>query len=197
MHKRLTKKVNGRKVAILRVTDKFCKKIFLRQSWVSDYCAIYSCGMLLSLLKEPMTKSKIKNRFYKFSAKIAPTPPALVQQVLSSEMRSNHFEWLWLREFHFETIQTIVRRHFRYNKQPTLILYGVLDPKGIPCGHSALVTAVSKDGLYLLDTMGTAEKISGGHNVTIHSSAEGDFLPVSGSGYKVAIHSPAAVLTWG
>ena len=202
VRKREQKKAAPRKTAASDLTTQnketraTLTKLFIRQSWRSNYCAVYSAGMLLSLLGYPTTR---KQALRLFGLKASNngydgTTHQLISTVISSAADVGHCRWKYCRQFSFYSVLRTLRYHFTHTPQPTLISFGVVHKNGIwRSRHTALVVGITNGAIELLDPLANPPRKNDTSNVSLRPHKP---IFVIGNSYTIDVRSEVGVLHW-
>ena len=172
---------------------------FLKQSVRSNYCGVYSTGMLLSLMGVPTDRRRALGLFG-----LARTNPDFnggcheeIAEVVRGHTPAARVRWRWWRHFGFDETVRWARSRGQLPERPTLMTFGALHPRvNALCVHVAVLVDAYASGILLLDPLGTAPKRRG-FNVRILEATPDDATHlVEGSFYQVVRSMRSGVLVW-
>jgi len=174
------------------------ERIFLKQSVRSNYCAVYSTGMLLSLLGIPTTRAQALSLFA--LSRCNPTYGGASQPEIGNAFarlaRVRHWRWESQKRFNFALLSQSVRAQFRSNPQPTLLSFGAIHRNGKwRCLHVVVALSVTEDFIETLDPLGPTPPGPHG-NVWFKRGHSSSQIEVIGNSYRLDPASQTAVLRW-
>ena len=179
------------------VTD--IDELFIKQSWRSNYCGVYSAAMLLSLLG--VTTSRFK-ALALFDLKRS-NPDYLgahhleIRSVFSREARVSCSSWRYHKRFNFALVSQLLQRHFRNNGCPTLLSFGAIHKNAdSKCMHVAVVVAATDHLIELLDPLGTKPQPDARSNVWLQFADPPLPIRVIGYSYSINQRAEVALLHW-
>ena len=170
---------------------------FISQSYRSNYCGIYSTGMLLSQLGFPTTRRQALKLFN--LKRCNPNYPgarlATIGKVFTSMVEVKNWRWEYYRCFDFTSVSKSMRNHVRTNRTPTLLSFGAVHKNGSwKCMHVAVAIGASENRIELLDPLGTT-RFNNSANVWLVNNS-GHSISVIGSSYGINSESEAAIFKW-
>lgn len=175
------------------------RALFLRQSSRSNYCGVYSTGMLLSLLGLTTTRDRA---FALFNLKRRnPDYPGAshseIGKVFASAANVKSWRWEYHERFDFAAISQSLRAHLRISGGPTLLSFGAIHKNGVwRCTHLAVVVAATSELIGLLDPLGSKPRMPARANVWLRMAGGPRSVRVIGNSYSVSHESEAEVLRW-
>ncbi|HWW77205.1 MAG TPA: hypothetical protein VNZ44_17510, partial [Pyrinomonadaceae bacterium] len=166
------------------------------QSTRSNYCGVYSTGMLLSLLGLATSRRQALALFN--LGRSNPHYPGSTHPEMACAFAgaagATRWRWQFYVRFDFAAVARSLRAHFRATGRPTLLSFGAVHRNGVwRCTHVAVAVAAGTELIALLDPLGF-EPPAGGANVWLRRT--GGAVRVAGSSYSLHLKSEAAVLRW-
>ena len=181
-----------------RPKDDTCA-LFIKQSSRSNYCGVYSTGMLLSLLGFRITRHEALALFN--LKRNNPEYPGAsycdIGNVFESVAKAKFWHWEYHRRFNFASVSRSLRTHLLNNSSPTLLSFGAIHKNGEwSCRHMAVVIAVTDKLIELLDPLGNKPLAYAEANVWLRGADGSPPIHVSGCSYAINPKSETAVLHW-
>jgi hypothetical protein len=173
--------------------------VFIKQSSRSNYCGVYSTGMLLSLIGFLTTRRQALALFNlkRSNADYPGASHMTIGNVFAAAAKVRCWRWEFHRGFNFASISRSLREHFRINPHPTLLSFGAIHKNGKwQCTHVAVVTRVTNRTIELLDPLGSRPHMSDRTNVWFCSVEKSKSIRVIGNSYSVDHQNEVAVLRW-
>lgn len=170
--------------------------LFLRQSKRSNYCGIYSTGMLFSLLGYPTTRSEALRLFglRDTNPDYNGTTHHRMGNVVATRLEAPDWRWRYYRQFYFRSVVRSILTHFNNTRQPTLISFGAIHKNGLwRCRHTAVVVGATDESIDLLDPLGTPPTAGNPANVYLRVKRS---IFVVGNSYTVQAEAEVGVLQW-
>jgi hypothetical protein len=178
-------------------TDDF-ERIFLRQSFRSNYCAVYSTGMLLSLLGIPTTRAEALSLFdlRRSNPTYVGASHLEIGKALARLALIKHWRWESQKRFEFAVVLRSVRAQLDSNPQPTLLSFGAIHKNGRwRCLHVVVVTRVTEEVIEGIDPLGPTPAGNNG-NVWFKRGDSPTQIRVIGNSYSINPSSQTSVLRW-
>lgn len=175
------------------------QRLFIRQSSRSNYCGVYSTGMLLSLLGIPTDRSRSLNLFSlkRSNPQYAGSTPFDIGKVVAKEAHIEEWWWKCYKHFSFTSVSRSLRAHFRMTAHPTLLSFGAIHKNGEwKCTHIVVVISVSGNAIELLDPLGEHPQVSATSNVNFRRIEGSSDTCVSGNTYTIDPKGAVAILRW-
>lgn len=177
-----------------------CAALFLKQSSRSNYCGVYSAGMLLSLMgrKTERRGSLVLFNLQRNNPAYAGATHDELGSVLAAAANLKHWRWEYERRFRFAAISNSLRSQMGTANKPTLVSFGAIHKNGEwKCTHVAVVVGATLESIELLDPLGRPPSKGERANVWLLRPPPGSSLvDVVGNSYRVDLKSVAAVLRW-
>jgi hypothetical protein len=176
-----------------------CRALFIGQSSRSNYCGVYSTGMLLSLLGFTTTRHQALAMFSlkRSNPDYAGASRADIGDVFATIAQVDRWRWEYHRQFKFASVSRSLRAHLQINGYPTLLSFGAIHKNGVwRCTHVAVVIGATAERIELLDPLGGRPHINSKTNVWLCAAERTKPVRVVGSSYSVDHESQAAVLRW-
>jgi hypothetical protein len=173
--------------------------LFIGQSSRSNYCGVYSTGMLLSLLGFLTTRHqalalfnlKRSNPDYPGASHIT------IGNMFATVTKVKRWRWEFHSQFDLAFVSRSLREHLRISACPTLLSFGAIHKNGEwRCTHVAVVIGATKDMIELLDPLGSRPLMNNRANVGLWAAEWPRSVRVIGGSYQVDHESEAAVLRW-
>ena len=172
---------------------------FLRQSFRSNYCGVYSAGMLLSQLGLLTTRHEAL-RLFNLKRSNPDYPGSSLEAIATAFTTATDISdvhWEYQRTFDFYRISKSVLTHFQNTAAPTLISFGAIHKNGKwKCLHVAVVLRASDNRIDLLDPLGQPQFNRGSNVQFVRNDHRGRSVNVIGSSYRIDRQRLTAVLRW-
>lgn len=176
------------------------KKAFIAQSIRSDYCAVYACSMLLTLLGVDAGKQSCMRSFgiRRNGCHFNGVTYSEISRVLQQSLPFVQFGWKFRSHSSFNGIVGLLQSHFSRIGVPTLVVFGAVHERmGVRCRHAAVAISTGRYGIRLLDSLGRMPKDRVKWNVTILSKGNKQGLHlVKGARYLLDPQSQFGILQW-
>ena len=171
---------------------------FLRQSVRSNYCGVYSVGMLLSFMGIPVDRQRAFSFFC--LARSNPDYEGGTYEDMAVVVRQYgpvyDARWHWWGSFSFERVVRLLRRQRPQPSYPTLLTFGAIHPRmSVRCMHVAVVIDANPEGILLLDPLGRPPGPRP-FNVRILRVLESRAHPVEGSVYRIVRSMRSGILVY-
>ena len=177
----------------------YSSALFIRQSTRSNYCGVYSTGMLLSLLGWPTTRYSALALFdlERSNPDFAGATHGDMGRLFAQVAKIKLWRWDSFEEFDFASISKSLRAHFSRTGCPTLLSFRVIHKNGKwRCGHVAVATGTTGGLIELIDPLASKPGVYRGSNVLLQKEAWSKTVRVIGNSYRIDRRSEAAVLRW-
>lgn len=176
-------------------------ELFIKQTSRSNYCGVYSTGMLLSLLGTTTTRNQALALFNlkRNNPDYLGASHNDIENVLAKTTEIENWRWKYYKQFYFASVSKSIRTQIKVNGQPTLLSFEAIHKNGIwRCTHVAVAVAAFNEAIALLDPLGSNPSVGNPVNVWLLAS-EDKFkrIKVIGNSYSIDHKSEAAVLQWG
>lgn len=170
---------------------------FIKQSVRSNYCGVYSTGMLLSRMG--FTVSHVQALALFDLKRTNPNYSGASHQEIGNAFESiTGIRWHWkvFDCFDFIAISRLLSKHQLNNRLPTLLSFGATHKnEEWKCVHAAVVLAVSRRIIELLDPLGKKPLPDAGANVSLRFNAP-DVVEVIGNSYTIDHRGEVRVFCW-
>lgn len=167
---------------------------FFRQSYRSNYCAVYSTGMLLQLLGWNGNRRQLMALFglRRYERRYKGTHLRIVSKIVAGAAKIARPRWVGMRCLKGRVLRRVLVRHFSVNGAACLLSFSARH-LGISCRHVVVVTGIDAERVYLLDPLG-GRPASGLFNRVL--AMESDQLELRPASYDLLRPSRCSVLTW-
>jgi hypothetical protein len=175
------------------------RNLFLKQSSRSDYCGLYSTGMLLSQLGVSITRDSVFRLFeiQRGNRNYEGTSDEQIGSVIARVMNVHRWRWQYFDSFVFPRVSQSIIRHLRRNHCPTLISFGALHKNAVwRCKHIAMVVDASDKVIELIDPLGSVPQGNYTANVWLLRGESPRHVTVIGNSYTVRPRSEVGILHW-
>ena len=176
--------------------DRIDSDLFLRQSKRSNYCGIYSAGMLFSLLGYPTTRREALRLFGLRNSNpgYTGTTHHRMGKVIAVRLGAPGWRWRYYRQFYFRSVVRSMFTHFTNTRRPTLISFGAIHKNGVwRCRHTAVVVGATDECIDLLDPLGAPPADRNAANVYLRLNRS---IFVVGNSYSVQTKAEVGILHW-
>jgi len=172
---------------------------FLGQSTRSNYCGVYACAMLMSLLGFSTARA-VALAAFRTGTSISDYPGTTLQmisEVLTEKTHVREPRWQVYRHFPTDRIRRALAGHFARTGDPTILCFGArLRAAGLRGRHAVVALGINSSGIRILDPLGSAPSALSFGNAILRHPLGTDFAPVDGCPYDLLPARAAAVLTW-
>jgi hypothetical protein len=172
---------------------------FIGQSTRSNYCAVYSTGMLLSMLGMPITRPRLLRLFdlTRTNPRYLGASHADIGIVFAREVHLERWRWVCWPAFDFDAISESLRWQLRRTGCPTLLSFGIIHKnRRWRARHVAVVRAAADRVIELLDPLGRKPHINCSANVLLRLSPDSQNIRVIGNSYYLDTRQRVGVLCW-
>ncbi len=154
----------------------------LRQSWRSNYCAVYSTAMMLSIAQRVSLSREAAWRLFGLTrearGRYRGASLADVRRVLASRLRSPDVRWSAYQRFGSRAFTAQLLRQLRAGA--TLLSFDAISNTGVRGLHVVVITGMNDQVLECMDPLGSGKRCP---NVSIDAGTG----RVHGAGYAVDI----------
>jgi len=175
-------------------------KIFIKQSVMSDYCGVYSTGMLLSLLGMKTGRNLALSLFglNHSNPEYRGTPLDKICEILRRTGGLSGVRWRYKRGFRFPAVSRELQNQLTHSGLPTLVWFGVVySDRMTRSTHIAVVMGVEGDRINLLDPLGVPPRGGERFNVSLTPNKQKDGLfRVNRCFYFVEPKMEVGILRW-
>lgn len=171
--------------------------MFIRQSIRSDYCAIYSVGMCLTIAGHPTNRQQAMAMFDARRGKWAGASQAQIRNVLAARIVDLRSKWQRFSSTNQNSIHGALRRALRPGRMALVTAYCKHRTLGITCGHVFLATGIRSDGsIEILDPLCKKPKTGTLWNASIPPACleDGDLLLVRDSPWDICLKHQVSIL---
>jgi hypothetical protein len=172
--------------------------LFIGQSTRSNYCGVYSTGMLLSLLGITTTRNEALALFglKRSNPNFAGADHEDIGNIFAEAAKVRQWFWEYHKRFDFISVSTSLLKYRQLKNQPTLFSFGAVHKNGEwHCTHVAVIVYITNEVIALLDPLGKKPDTVKA-NTWLRASAGSKSVQVLGSSYSVDIKKEVAVLQW-
>lgn len=169
---------------------------FIGQSTRSNYCGVYSSGMLLSMLGFPMNRLKALALFNLRQSN--PTYEGAsheeIARAFTDVVAPKYCAWREDSLFEFHG----VLKRLRSLARPTLLSFGIVHKNNLwRCQHVAVVVRTNSRAIELLDPLGPRPLLRAMSNVQlVYTNENLSRTQVLGGSYRVNHKKSAVILYW-
>ena len=172
---------------------------FIGQSFRSNYCGVYSTGMLLSLLGLTTNRHQALGLF-KLKRNNPDYPGAShvdIGTVFASAARVEYWRWEYHPGFDFQAVSQSLSRHLQISGRPTLLSFGAIHKDGQgKCTHVAVAIRATDNMIELLDPLASPPHLFESANLWLRPADRPQLVCVRGCSYTINYQSEAAILCW-
>ena len=171
--------------------------MFIRQSLRSDYCAVYSVGMCLTIAGHPTNRKEALLMFGAQPGKWNGASQAQIRSVLAARIVNLSGKWQRLASANREGVHRALRRSLNADCTAVVTAYCKHRALGITCGHVFLATGIGSDGsIELLDPLCKRPKAGTLRNASIprESMEESELMLVLDSPWDICLNRQVSIL---
>lgn len=175
------------------------ESLFLAQSPISNYCGIYSTGMLLSLLGHRTDRSAVLSLFNlnRNNPNYRGATDDEIGEVFARVANPETWHWEYQRQFDFSSISQSLCEQLESNGLPTLLSFGAVHKNGLwKSRHITVAISATVEMITLLDPLGRKPPKGRKSNVAFRLENPHQRVRVIGSSYCVNSKSRAAIFHW-
>lgn len=171
---------------------------FLRQSWRSSYCGVYSAAMFLSILGRPTGREAAFSLFG--LARTNKSYPGTERREISAVLKKSNLirsaSWALYRRLSCNAVASTIARSTCSPSPPGILWFGIIHPRdSTRVSHYAVVVKAESNQLKLLDPLGPPPAHGRNFNVSITESlAAKDRAPDTAPPYVVNWHNEASLM---
>jgi hypothetical protein len=172
---------------------------YIGQSTRSNYCAVYSTGMLLSLMGRRVTRQYALRLFdlKRSNPEYAGASHFDIGRIFARELPVTAWCWDYHEVFDFALASKLIRRHLQKTGCPTLISFRIVHKKRKwKAKHVAVATGATENLIQLLDPLAGKPRGCSRANVWLQKEAGLKTIRVVGGSYGVDGGSETAVMRW-
>lgn len=172
--------------------------MFIKQSFRSNYCGVYSTGMLLSLLGIPITRADVLTLFELETCNPDYRGATHVEMgtVFATVTKVRSWRWECHKRFDFALVSKSLRAQLQSNDCPTLLSFGAIHKNGKwRCTHGVVAINATHEFIEILDPLGTRPQGNKG-NVWFRIGDGPKSVHVLGTSYSINPASETAVFRW-
>lgn len=174
-------------------------RYFLGQSSRSNYCAVYSTGMLLSLLGLATTRSAALRLFdlRRSNPDYSGATHFEIAHAFRSAASIKRCRWDYHKIFRFASVSKSLSAQLRDYGYPTLLTFGAIHKNGTwRCTHVVVAVAATERFIDVLDPLGKKPQELSTGNVRLQVARAPAEISVIGNSYTVDVTTEAFVLRW-
>jgi hypothetical protein len=171
--------------------------VFIRQSIRSDYCAVYSTAMYMSLVGRATGRVEALRMFGARPGAWTGARHVQIRQILEAYVPHLRTRW---RHISAPTCAKVVKGFLRAAStgMPALVTAYCLHRRyGLTCGHTFLITGATDRAVLILDSLCMHPSEGNSYNARISVSVEdsdGDVLPVLDSPWDLVLTNEISIL---
>jgi len=167
---------------------------------MSDYCGVYSTGMLLSLLGMKTDRNLALSLFglNPSNPKYNGTPLEKICGILRRIGGISGVRWRYKRRFRFSAVSRELHAQLKDTGLPTLVWFGVVySDRMTRSTHIAVVMGIEGDRINLLDPLGVPPRGKERFNVSLTpNKKKGGLFQVNRCFYFVEPEMEVGILRW-